>query len=203
MIPLYYLIAAVSGYLLGSIPFAVIIAKKHGVDIFTAGSGNPGATNVKRILGKGPGNLCFALDVVKGIVASGLPMVWGCMVPASALLLAITGLVAAIVGHSFSVFLKFRGGKGVAVTIGGLAPVMPITLVFGLLAWIGTFYATRIVALASIVFGFVLPVASYFLNGLGPQTWVALAIAIVILVRHQSNIRRLLKGEENAFKKHG
>ena len=197
-----WIVVAFAGYLLGAIPFAVIIARMCGVDIFKAGSGNPGATNVKRSCGKLAGNTCFILDATKGFVATAFPLF------ASAFginfenpqALAYVGLVSAIVGHSFSVFIKFRGGKGVAVTIGGLFAIMWEAILIGLLLWVVVFYATRYVSLASIVMALALPVASAFLYPFpDAHTYISLASAIVIIVRHRSNISRLIKGTENRF----
>lgn len=191
---------AVIGYLLGSISFAQIIARRHGVDILKAGSGNPGATNVKRVLGKRAGNLCFALDFLKGCVASGIPLLpfLGAREPE---LLGLIALAAAILGHSFSVFLKFKGGKGVAVTMGGLAMLMFSVVLIGAALWCLVFFTTRYVSLASIVFGVSLPISAGFLGFGASQVTFALILAILIVLRHRSNIQRLLRGEENRFNK--
>ena len=149
------LLITIIGYFLGAISFAVIMARSKGVDIFKEGSGNPGATNVKRILGKKGGYTVFALDALKGFTAAGLPlMVYGDD------RLALIGLVAAILGHSFSVFLKFRGGKGVATTIGGLLALMCPVVLIGLVVWVIIFYTKKIVALASIFFAVSLPISA-------------------------------------------
>jgi glycerol-3-phosphate acyltransferase PlsY len=137
------ILVTIIGYLLGAISFAVIIARSQGVDIFKEGSGNPGATNVKRILGKNWGHAVFALDALKGFTATILPSMFY-----EDDRLAIIGLIAAILGHSFSVFLKFRGGKGVATTIGGLLVLMCPVLLLGLVAWLIIFYTKKVVALA-------------------------------------------------------
>lgn len=126
--------AFIIGYLLGSIPFAVIISRFYGVDIFKVGSGNAGATNVKRTIGKTAGNLCFFLDLLKGLLSAG----WVQLIPSNTgalFTLSTVGLVAAIIGHRFSVFLKFQGGKGVATTMGGLIIIMPISLLIGISIW--------------------------------------------------------------------
>ena len=143
-------IVSIVGYLLGAISFAVIVARSQGVDILKYGSGNPGATNVTRALGSKFGNTVFALDALKGGIAAGWPIVvfggeWG-------LKLAIIGLIASILGHSFSVFLKFKGGKGVATTMGGLVVIMPSVLLIGVAVWAAIFYSTRLVAIASMLF---------------------------------------------------
>lgn len=194
---LHSLVVLVVGYLLGSISFAVIVANRQGVDIFKAGSGNPGATNVKRALGAKWGNLVFALDALKGFVAA----MWPLLLLGNALL-GILGLVAAILGHSFSLFLKFRGGKGVATTMGGLLAIMPLVLLVGLLAWVLCFYTTKVVALASILFAVSLPLAAWAVYGLGdPRFALALLLCALIVFRHRSNIARLRQGTENSFKK--
>ena len=146
-----FITVAAAGYLLGAIPFAVIIARFCGVDIFKVGSGNPGATNVKRSCGKTAGNLCFILDASKGFAATAFPLYahfFGIEF-SEPQALAYVGLVAAIVGHSFSVFIKFRGGKGVAVTIGGLLAIMWAAILVALVLWVVVFYSTRYVSLAS------------------------------------------------------
>ena len=183
------------GYLLGAINFAVIIARSKGVDILKEGSGNPGATNVKRILGKKWGNAVFALDALKGFTAAGLPlMVYGDD------LLAVIGLIAAISGHSFSVFLKFRGGKGVATTIGGLLALMCPALLIGLVVWLIIFYTKKVVALASIFFAVSLPMSAYFIYGTeDPRFYLGVVLALFIVVRHRSNIIRMFSGKENKF----
>lgn len=183
------------GYLLGAISFAVIIARSQGVDIFKEGSGNPGATNVKRILGKKWGHAVFALDALKGFTATVLPL----MVYSDDRL-AIIGLIAAILGHSFSVFLKFRGGKGVATTIGGLLVLMCPVLLLGLVVWLIIFYMKKVVALASIFFAGSLPISAYFIYGKeDPRFYLGLVLALLIVVRHRSNIIRMFSGKESKF----
>lgn len=191
--------ALLVGYFLGSISFAVIIARRHGVDILKEGSGNPGATNVKRTLGKRAGNLCFALDALKGFLATLLPMVL--VSDGNELALAIIGLVGAILGHSFSVFIGFKGGKGVAVTMGGLLALSPAVLIGGLLIWVATFYTSRYVSLASIAFGISLPLLSLIFGKPWLLTGFFVLLAALIIIRHKSNIKRLLSGTESRFAK--
>ena len=189
------ILVTIIGYLLGAISFAVIIARSKGVDIFKEGSGNPGATNVKRILGKKWGHAVFSLDALKGFTATILPlMVYGDD------RLAIIGLIAAILGHSFSVFLKFRGGKGVATTIGGLLVLMCPVLLLGLVVWLIIFYTKKVVALASIFFAVSLPISAYFIYDTeDPRFYLGLVLALLIVVRHRSNITRMFSGKENKF----
>jgi glycerol-3-phosphate acyltransferase PlsY len=189
------LLVTIIGYLLGAISFAVIIARSKGVDIFKEGSGNPGATNIKRILGKRWGNVVFALDALKGFTSAGLPL----MVYDDDRL-AVIGLIAAILGHSFSVFLKFRGGKGVATTIGGLLALMPPALLIGLVVWLIVFYTKKVVALASIFFAVSLPLSAYFIYGTeDPRFYLSVVLALFIVGRHRSNIIRMFSGKENKF----
>lgn len=199
MVPLV-LLCVLIGYLFGSLSFAVWIAKAKGVDILKEGSGNPGATNVKRVLGKKAGNTVFFLDFLKGCAAVGLGL-WIAGDPGG-----IAGAVGAVLGHSASVFIGFRGGKGVAVTMGALLVLMPIVLLTGLLIWVVTFYTSRYVSLASILFAISLPVTALALNAAGcsvsrPLVVFAGVIAALIVVRHRSNLVRLIKGEEHKFSK--
>ena len=190
------------GYLLGSIPFAVIVAKRAGVDIFSVGSGNPGATNVLREVGKQAGYCVFALDFHKGWAATAwfhLPLFDFSGDPT----LGLWGLPAAVLGHSFPVFSRFRGGKGVAATMGGLLGVMPMAILIGLALWAGLFFFTRYVAVASIGFGLSLPISTMAMLGMEGSHWgeVVLALLVMGLItwRHRSNITRLREGTESRF----
>lgn len=190
-------VAAVGmGYLLGSISFAVLIARSAGVDIFRVGSGNPGATNVLRVLGKPRGYACFLLDALKGAVAvlAGIGLSGGAAGPET---LGVLALMGAILGHSFPVFLRFRGGKGVATTIGGLLVLVPWVLLIGLAVWLVVFYSSKYVSLASLCLGVSLPVSSFLLGNSVLMNGVTLLLALLIGVRHRSNIQRLLAGTEN------
>ena len=199
MNPLDIALVSIIGYLLGAISFAVLISRSQGVDIFKVASGNPGATNVKRALGSKWGNTVFALDALKGYAAAFWPIA---VMGDSGLQLGIIGLIAAIIGHSFSVFLKFRGGKGVATTMGGLLAIMPIVLLIGIAVWAALFFSTRLVALASILFGVSLPVSGFLLYTVGdPRFTLGVVLGILIVARHRSNIARMLGGNENSFKK--
>ncbi len=192
------LFVSITGYLLGAISFAVIVARSQGVDILKFGSGNPGATNVTRALGSKWGRLVFALDALKGYVAAGWPIAF---MGESGPNLAIVGLIAAIIGHSFSVFLRFRGGKGVATSMGGLLAIMPLVLLVGAFVWGIVFLISRMVALASILFALSLPLGAGFIYGIkDPRFVLGVLLGILIIVRHRSNIQRMLRGDENRFK---
>lgn len=209
-------IFALLGYLIGSVNFAVLVAKKHGVDILKEGSGNPGATNVKRVLGKGPGNLVFALDALKGFVGAGLPTLVGYVIATQgidfviqgdAFIHGVAGFVGTLLGHCFSCFLKFKGGKGVASTIGGLLVLLPIPILIGAAVWGLVFTLSRYVSLASIALGVSLPLSCWLLPLFTkltfgqPEFWFAAAIAAFNVWTHRSNIGRLLAGTESRFVK--
>ena len=205
-------IFALLGYLLGSVNFAVLVAKKHGVDILKEGSGNPGATNVKRVLGKGPGNLVFALDALKGFVGAGLPYLFLRIEETGSaadirFVVCVAGFVGTLLGHCFSCFLKFKGGKGVASTIGGLLVLLPVPILIGAAIWGLVFALSRYVSLASIALGVSLPLSCWLLPlctklTFGqPEFWFAAAIAAFNVWTHRSNIGRLLAGTENRFVK--
>ncbi|HAU58792.1 MAG TPA: acyl-phosphate glycerol 3-phosphate acyltransferase [Opitutae bacterium] len=195
------------GYLLGSIPFGVLVAKKYGVDIYQAGSGNPGATNVLRQIGKTAGYSVFILDFLKGLVAT----LWF-LLPifsfSGDITLGLWGLPAAVLGHTLPLFAKFRGGKGVATAMGGLLGVMPVCLLIGLVCWVVIFFSTRYVAVASIGFGASLPVYSLVDYWTGDPdsrqigtVFLAFLVMGWIVWRHQENLVRLKAGTENRFEK--
>ena len=187
-------VAAGVGYLVGSLPFGYWVAKANGVDIFTVGSCSPGATNVKRSVGKNAGNLVFILDFLKGLLATG----WIGFLDTDPLY-GLIGLLAAVVGHSFSLFTKFRGGKGVAAMLGGVMALMPWAALVGVAIWVIVFYSTRYVSVASIVLAASLPVTNWSRGEDALLLWVSVGLAVVVIVRHKSNIVRLMQGEENRF----
>lgn len=198
---------SIIGYLLGSIPFGVLVAKKYGVDIYQAGSGNPGATNVLRQIGKTAGYSVFILDFLKGLVAT----LWF-LLPifsfSGDITLGLWGLPAAVLGHTLPLFAKFRGGKGVATAMGGLLGVMPVCLLIGLVCWVVIFFSTRYVAVASIGFGASLPVYSLVDYWTGDPdsrqigtVFLAFLVMGWIVWRHQENLVRLKAGTENRFEK--
>ena len=199
-------IFALLGYLIGSVNFAVLVAKKHGVDILKEGSGNPGATNVKRVLGKGPGNLVFALDALKGFVGAGLPYLFLRIEETGStadirFVVCVAGFIGTLLGHCFSCFLNFKGGKGVASTIGGLLVLLPVPILIGATLWGVVFVLSRYVSLASLALGLSLPVSCFFLKYDQPQFWFSAAIAAFNIWTHRSNIGRLLTGTESRFVK--
>jgi glycerol-3-phosphate acyltransferase PlsY len=205
------LIAAVAGYLLGSLPFGYLVARARGVDIFKAGSGNPGATNVKRVLGSKAGNAVYVLDALKGAGAAGWPLVWCLAVrPAdypggndfyAASILGVAGLVAAVLGHWFSCFTRLKGGKGVATASGGLLVLMPLPGLIAIVVWIITFSVSRYVSLASIFGALSVPAAAWSLGLPLVLKIVATVLGPLVVVRHYANIRRLLAGTEHRWER--
>ncbi|MFZ5877249.1 MAG: glycerol-3-phosphate 1-O-acyltransferase PlsY [Nitrospirota bacterium] len=181
-------------YMLGTIPFGVLVARWVGAaDPRTKGSGNIGSTNVLRVAGKGPAAATFLLDAGKGFVA-----VW----TALSLTADHTGLwaqisgIAVVLGHTFPVWTGFRGGKGVATGIGALAALSPVIALGVLAVWSGILAVFRYVSLASITAAVALPIA-VFLTGRPSIHVFAVIVAAAILIRHYDNIRRLLRGTES------
>jgi acyl phosphate:glycerol-3-phosphate acyltransferase len=197
-------IAAAAGYILGSLPFGYLVARSRGVDIFSVGSRSSGSTNVRRVLGSGPGNAVLALDILKGSVAAGWPLLvlWGVVqAVGSDRALGYVGLAGALVGHSFSCFTKFRGGKGVATAAGGLLVLMPYVALSSAGLWIILFYASRFVSLASIVAALSLPVFAILYKQGTIALWVSSVVALFVVVRHRANIVRLINGTEKRFER--
>jgi acyl phosphate:glycerol-3-phosphate acyltransferase len=194
------LIAALVGYLLGSLPFGYLVARAKGVNIFEVGSKNPGATNVRRVLGKGPGNLVLFLDALKGATASGLALLWywnrdGAFSHEGEVV-AIAGVVAALLGHSFSCFTQFKGGKGVATGAGGFLVVFPVGMLIAIAIWIATALVSRYVSLASMFGAVSLPITAFILDRSTVLVTVTALIALFVIFRHRANISRLMAGTE-------
>ncbi len=198
--------AILCSYILGSLPFGLWVGLIwKGVDIRTLGSKNIGATNVLRILGPGPGITVFILDILKGTVFIWVYELLNSNAPFSHK--AIIG-VTAIIGHTFSMFLKFKGGKGVATTLGVLIGLNPIVAVCGFGSWLIVVLATRYVSLASLVAGVILPIAFWFFpknpNDPNERMWtvpIFICIAIFVAIKHKDNIQRLIAGTESKFGK--
>jgi len=200
-----YLLTAILGYLLGSLPTGFLIARASGVDIREAGSGNIGATNVLRTVGKVPGVIVLLIDALKGFAgAAWVPiLVTWILAPTGGKplpeVLLILGGVASILGHNYTLWLGFKGGKGVATTAGALAALMPMTLLISLVVWMLSFVISRYVSLASVIAAASLPVTTGLL---GRSNWM-LAFATVMgamsIWKHRSNIQRLLNGTESRF----
>jgi len=199
-------VSLVIGYVLGSIPFSYLAGRLRGMDLRNHGSGNLGASNTYRVLGAGYAVPVLILDIAKGgaavlvmgAIASGMGWEsnsWHKSVAA----------LGAIIGHIWTVFLGFSGGKGVATAAGAFVALTPVPTLISLAGWLILVAATRYVSLGSMSGAATLPIAVY-LVGRGSTTpgaefWLALAVAIVVLGKHRSNIRRLLDGNENRLTK--
>lgn len=203
----------IGGYLIGSIPFGLLIGFAKGIDIRKEGSGNIGATNTGRALGKKWGYLCLVLDMLKGF----LPVLWICfyvkqqgdysIFSQQLAMLSMAG--ASILGHVFSIFIKFKGGKGVATSLGvllGIWPLMTASSALALAVWVLVYFRRRLVSLASIISAISLPiifliltlvVESWHMVELWPSFAFSCFVAIMIVVRHRSNIVRLRAGTED------
>ena len=190
----FELLVIVVSYLLGSISFSVLLARfLKGIDIRQYGSGNAGATNTLRVMGKGPAILVLVLDVLKGIAAVWLGTWaggWGTWV-------AVACGIAAIIGHNWPLYFRFRGGKGIATTIGVMATLAfwP-ALTAGIIA-ILAIVLTRYVSLGSLIFVALTPVFLLFTDFLPPELWGSLIIAVFAFWRHRSNIVKISQGREN------
>jgi glycerol-3-phosphate acyltransferase PlsY len=202
-----FLLAAGIGYLLGSCPNGYLVSRGRGLDIRKHGSGNIGATNVLRVLGKKWGYLVFALDALKGFAAVRIAFAIGGAIltgEPQRELIGIVGGLACILGHTFPVWLRFRGGKGVATSAGVLLGLMPLAVFSVLAVWLLLFQITRYVSVASVGAAAALPIFVFFYLRLGLLAGRTLlpfsvVIAAVVLWRHRSNIQRLLRGEERRF----
>ncbi len=189
-------LACVASYLIGSIPNGLIFGKLFwGVDLREHGSHNIGATNAWRTLGKGPGFLIFFLDFLKGVCGVYL----GSLTDSSPTSLVLGGLMA-IVGHSCSLFLRFKGGKGVATGLGVIAMLMPKTTILIFLLWFLLVYFTGYVSLGSVVAASFVPFFAWW--GHEPEAYIVFGItaAIFVIYRHKTNIQRLLAGTESKIK---
>jgi glycerol-3-phosphate acyltransferase PlsY len=195
---------AMGAYLLGAVPFAFLIGRLRGVDIRKVGSGNVGATNVFRTVGKPWGIAAFVLDAAKGFVPAFLfPKAMAAMTGAEAHreVWALVFMALAIAGHNWPVYLGFRGGKGVATSAGGLLGAAPAAVGVGAAAWVAVFGLGRYVSLASIVTAIVVAASAWIFYGAQEVVRpVAITVlAAVIILRHRSNIQRLRAGTEHRF----
>jgi glycerol-3-phosphate acyltransferase PlsY len=204
-----FLILIIVAYLVGSIPFGLIIAKLHGKDLRSIGSGNIGATNLSRALGRKWAYFCFCLDVLKGLV----PMAAATALLSSRpdtgqLFLALAVGCAAVAGHIFPIYVNFRGGKGVATSFGvalGFWPYYTICALFAIVVWVVVVLLWRYISLASIVASVAFPVmltlviilrSGWDFARLWPLLIAAGAIPLMVVIRHTGNIKRILAGTE-------
>ncbi|MDI6807598.1 MAG: glycerol-3-phosphate 1-O-acyltransferase PlsY [Candidatus Eisenbacteria bacterium] len=200
-----FLAAVLLSYFLGAIPFSLWAGKVFaGVDLRKIGSGNLGATNVFRVLGARVAIPVLLLDAAKGFIAARFsPSLAGASSIATGDLSLICG-ISSILGHSFSVFVGFRGGKGVATSLGVFLAIVPKAVLVAFLIWIAVFLGAGYVSLASCIGALVLPVSVYFFSpGRLLLVLVTSAVAIFILLKHIPNMKRLVKGEEKKLLRRG
>ena len=201
---LSYILTALGAYLLGSIPFGFLMAKAKGVDIRAVGSGNIGATNAMRVLGKPAGIFVLLMDVLKGYAA-----VWLCSVLVKKFnantdveTLRIVAGICAVLGHNYTCWLRFKGGKGIATTAGVYLALAPWALLIALGVFIVALLATRIVSVASMSAAVALPATVWIMT---PNNLflgiVTTALGALAIYKHKSNIQRLVAGTENRFGK--
>ena len=195
------LLALLIAYLAGSFPTAYLVGRARGVDLGRMGSGNYGATNVFRTLGRGPASLALAVDVAKGFLPVDLLPRWLTPSGISPGTFAVLLAVAAVLGHVFSIFLKFRGGKGVGTAAGAFLALSPWAILFAAAAWLVVVAWRRIVSLASLVGALVLLAAVVALHARDwPVTWPLVALTVFLCAfvfwTHRENIGRLARGEE-------
>lgn len=193
-------------YLIGSFPSGYLVGKSQGIDIREHGSKNIGATNVFRVMGKKWGYLVFFCDAFKGFISVKLGMLLAMVSGLDITLAGVVGGICCIIGHNYTVWLHFKGGKGIATSIGVMLAIMPIIIVLIVLViWVVVFYASKYVSLASICAALSLPLLILVLfpfvaRGNYPVLLVFSAIVAALAVwRHRTNIDRLLHGKENRF----
>ena len=204
--PLWGALIALASYLLGAVPFGLLLARLKGVDIRKVGSGNIGATNVLRSIGKPWGIATFACDALKGFVPAAFFPIVGNHFGADFQSLEVWGVVcavAAILGHNFPIYLGFKGGKGVATSAGALLGLAPLAVVIGLSIWAVFFFTLRYVSLASIVAAASVVVSAWVLYRSGSLLLpvVLTVLGSLVIARHHANIRRLLNGTESRFER--
>lgn len=190
---MYGLASLLIGYLIGSISFSYLLAKKlAGIDIRSQGSGNAGATNTLRVLGPVPAVIVLVLDAAKGLVSMGIAH-W--LTDGNPLVYALAGIFA-IIGHNWPVYYGFRGGKGIATTLGVSLGMSPTAFLISVVITILVIALTRYVSLGSLVYVTIFPLLLYVFGSEPTYVWISLLITLFAYVRHKSNIVNLIKGTE-------
>ena len=188
-----FLIISFLIYIIGSVPFGLIIGKTfYNIDLRKHGSKNIGATNAYRVLGIVPALVVFLADAIKGSLGVWLGLNFNEAIP----MYAIAGGILAIVGHNWSLFLKFKGGKGVATGLGVIAMLVPKVTAVVFVLWIAITFTTRYVSLASIIAAFMVPILTYYFGYAGEYLYFAIFAAIFVIYKHKENISRLINGIE-------
>ncbi len=188
-----FVIYSILTYLISSIPFGLIVGKIFGKDVRKEGSKNIGATNVTRVIGKKAGALVLFLDFLKGFI----PILYAKQIFEPKLVASLA--IISVIGHCFSIFLKFKGGKGVATGIGVLFALSPKTAYIIIMFWLGVFLTTGFVSLASILSASIAWVVIHILEENLYFTFASFIIGLIIIFKHKENIDRLIKGTEHKF----
>ncbi len=204
---LTFAVVVIGSYLLGSIPFGYLAGRIGGIDIRKCGSGNVGATNVMRTLGKSYGYPVFVADFLKGFGAVKMSLLIATRVQSewnSPEMFGILAAISSVIGHSFPVWLRFKGGKGVATSAGALFALAPVAALIGAAIWILTFWLTRYVSVASVAAAAALPLIiliTTWLSEHGGKSlfYSSVCLAAVVIWRHRSNLSRLIRGTEPRF----
>jgi len=194
-----YAATAVCAYLLGSIPSGYIMARARGVDIRKVGSGNIGATNVFRILGRPAGITVLLSDALKGFIAA--RFISFASDPSLVEYHGIVAGMAAILGHNYTCWLRFKGGKGIATSAGVMLALVPLGLAIALSVWIVIFFLSKYVSLASIAAAIVLPLGVWLTGGTRRMIILTSVVSALAIYKHKGNIQRLMNGTENRFGK--
>jgi len=200
-----YIGIAMGAYLLGSIPTGFLAGKARGIDIRQTGSGNIGATNAFRILGKKAGLLVLLGDALKGFLACRLlprlavALSGSAAAPVDAESLAVLAGLFAILGHMFTLWLNFKGGKGIATTAGVLAALAPVSCLITVGLWLATLVGSRYVSVASMAAAIGLPFIVWAAGGNAALIALVCAVSLLALYKHRTNFQRLLRGTENRF----
>ncbi len=202
-----FILTALAAYLVGSVPTGFLVGKARGIDIRTVGSGNIGATNVFRALGTPAGTFVLLADIFKGwvsvfLVSKAIGNWLGTGAAGQGFeALQIVAAVTAVLGHNYTLWLRFKGGKGIATSAGVLLALVPAALGIALVIWVTVFALSRYVSLASICAAFSLPFATWLTNQSFTFITVTAALAVLAIYKHRSNIQRLVNGTENRFGK--
>jgi acyl phosphate:glycerol-3-phosphate acyltransferase len=189
-----YALTAIVGYFMGSIPTGYLAAKAKGVDIRTVGSGNIGATNVFRILGKGPGMAVLLIDALKGFAAAYF-VAFGPNAPSE--IHSMVAGISAILGHNYTCWLRFKGGKGIATSAGVLLAWTPLGFAIVLATFLIVFGIWKYVSLGSICAAAILPVGVWLTGGSPRMIGLTTFVGVLAIYKHKANIQRLLAGTEN------
>ncbi len=185
-----------SGYFLGAFSFALLLARLKGVDIRGSGSGNPGATNAGRLMGRKVGTLVGFLDAVKGLLPV---LLW--MYLADDYVSAVTAGLGAFCGHIWPIYFRFQGGKGLATYIGAGLALAPITMLISAIGFVAGVLLTRIMSVGSLTLGAVFPIVVWWRGEPQELLWFSIAGCAILFYTHRSNIQRLLAGEERKLGK--